>query len=206
MKRIWFVLSFVLLIPVALIAQRWQPSGPVPAPPPFVKKQAEAAPLCAWRQPGHDLKLWYPQATGERLDTSIVEDRLFELKDRLGRWPTPDENPLYLHRVMQGQKLLGTVLVRRVKGQYGAIEIVLAVNPDGKVQGFRLQRLREPAPIADALNNPAWLVSFNGKTLADHWQLGGAVPNVAPPARPSAAAVVEGVRSLLILLAMAGDK
>ena len=152
------------------------------------------------------MKLWYPGATGERLDTSIVGDRLFELKARLGRWPTPDENPLYLHRIMQGQKVLGTVMARRVKGQYGAIEIVLAVNPDGRIQGLRLQRLREPAPIAAALHDPAWLAAFNGKTMADRWRLGAAVPDVAPVVRQSAAAIVEGVRSLMILRAMAEEK
>lgn len=163
------------------------------------RKGPEASPLCPWREPERDLKAWFPQATGHRTEIPVLSAHLMDLKQRLGRWPTPDENPLYLHRVLQGQTVIGTVLVRRVKGEYGAIEIVLAVDTSSKIRGVRLQRMREPEAIANALRAPGWLATFGGKTFAAKWQLGGVVPDVAPAARQSAAAVVEGVRSLLIL-------
>ncbi|MBV9470279.1 MAG: hypothetical protein JOZ57_13665, partial [Abitibacteriaceae bacterium] len=123
-----------------------------------------------------------------------------DIKERLGRWLTPDENPLYLHRVYRNQQPLGTILVRRVKGEYGAIEVVLAVDEQGKVRGLKLQRLREPEPIAQTLRSPHWLAAFEGQTADSHWRLGEAVPEVRAAAQPSAQAIVEGVRSSLILL------
>lgn len=99
--------------------------------------------------------------------------------------------------------MIGTVITRRVKGEYGVIEIVLAIRVDGRVRGVRLQRLREPKVIADALRSPQWLEAFEGKTFESRWQLGKDVPTEA---RSSAQAVIEGVRSLLILLETAEQR
>ncbi len=155
----------------------------------------EAAPMCPWRQPEADMRAFFPDATGYRTETLILTSHLRELNKLLGRRPTPDENPLYVHRVLSHSRQIGSVLVRRVKGEYGAIEIVLAVKHN-VVAGLRIQRLREPARIAQALNSSAWLHSFVGKTVGSSWQN---MPPVPTFARVSAAAVSQGARSLLIL-------
>ena len=186
------VLTFLTLFGLVAL---WRVVNP-PEAPLVVTPRAllEAAPMCPWRQPEADMRAFFPGATGYRTETLILTNHLRELQKRLGRRPTPDENPLYVHRVLQGSQQIGSVLVRRVKGEFGAIEIVLAVK-DGTVAGLRLQRLREPAPIAQALNS-SWLHSFVGKTVGSSWQ---DAPPVPAAARVSAAAVVEGARSLLIL-------
>jgi hypothetical protein len=68
-----------------------------------------------------------------------------------------------------------------------------------------LQRLREPEPIAAALQNPDWLRSFDGQRGESSWKLGRDISDVAPEARASAEAIVDGVRSLLILLATSDE-
>lgn len=162
------------------------------------KKLLEAAPMCPWRQPEKDLKAFFPGATHYRIETLIFTRKFREIKARLGRLPAPEENPLYLHRIYKLQQPVGSVITRRVKGEYGAIEIVLAIQ-DNKVAGMRIQRMREPQPIAQALNSANWQRSFVGKTSRDGWQLGRDVPSVQPEARNSAQAIIEAVRTLLIL-------
>ena len=195
-----------LALLLALVAWRFveasHPSGMVSNPP---TRPPAPAPLCPWREPVADLKRFFPDATREELEVRILSGQRMELAEQLGRTPTGDENALHVYHVYAGSTPIGVVLTRRVKGAYGAIELVLAVNSDGQVRGLRLQRLREPEPSAGEFQDPDWLRSFQGKRATDSWKLGQDVPGVTPDARPSAEAIVEGVRSLLILLARSGQ-
>jgi hypothetical protein len=166
-------------------------------------KPTEPAPLCPWREPEKDLKELFPKATRYEVETRILSGLRTELTHRLGRAPTGDENALRLYRVYNGTTVLGTVLTRRAKGEYGAIELVLATDANGRVSGVRLQRLREPEPIARVLEDPSWQLSLQGKDAESSWQLGQDVPQVPPEAQASARALLDGARSLLILLATA---
>jgi hypothetical protein len=161
----------------------------------------ETAPLCPWREPASDLKLFFPKGTGYEVETRILSGLRVELAERLGRIPTGDENALHIWRIHQGTAFVGSVLTRRVKGEHGAIELVLAVDPKERVRGLRLQRLREPEPLARVLQNPEWLRSFEGRRADSSWKFGGDIPEVPAEARASAQAIIEGTRSLLILLA-----
>jgi hypothetical protein len=108
-----------------------------------------------------------------------------------------------VYRVLEGDRTPGAILTRRLKGEHGAIEIVLALDRADRVSGLRLQRLREPEAIAQALQDPSWLAAFSGKNAESDWRLGGAVPDVPSEARLSAERILDGVRSLLILYGVA---
>jgi hypothetical protein len=126
------------------------------------------------------------------------------LTERLGRQPTPEEHSLYRHQALAHQRVLGSVLVRRVKGEFGAIEVVVALTPDNRVCGARIQRQREPAGVAAAITDRRWLGAFVGIAEHDDWRVGGSrVPAVPAAARRSAEAVAEGVRSLVVANAVA---
>src|SRR6266436_1923884 len=159
------------------------------------------APLCPWREPASDLKLFFPSATGYKVETRILSGLRLELAARLGRTPTGDENALRVYPVYQEHTPLGLVLTRRVKGAHGGIEFVLAVSTNNQICGLRLQRLREPESSAVTLQTSQWLRSFAGRRADSPWQLRQDIPNVPPDARASAESIVDGVRSLLILLA-----
>jgi hypothetical protein len=175
--------------PETLVESRVSPPDPMP--------------LCPWREPEADMQALFPGATRYEAETRILSGLRLELQTKLGRLPSGDENALHLFRIYRDQILLGTVTIRRVKGEFGAIELVLAIGTDRQVRGWRVQRSREPAPIIEALLDPAWQRSFEGKGADSHWQLGLDIPTVVPAALGSAAAVVDGTRSLLILVAAA---
>lgn len=202
-RKTFFSLLGALLL-LALAAQ-WQSAARylsfAPAAIPERRPVAGIA-LCPWREPDADRRRFFPGSTRHRTDVLVLSGRFAELKQRFGRLPLPEENPLYVHRVYAGKRLMGSVAARRVKGEYGAIEVVLAVGADGRVRGVRLQRQRAPRAIADALS-ACWPGAFNDKTAHSDWRLGGDIPNVSVAARASAAAIIEGVRSLLVLLDVA---
>lgn len=166
----------------------------------ITSRPLEAAPICPWREPAEDLKRFFPGEPRYETETRILSGLRLELTKRLGRSPGPEEISLQLHRVGEMKHPLGSILTRRVKGEHGAIEVVVAVGEDGRVRGVRLQRQREPTPIAEALERKDWLTSFSGKSADSAWQLGRDIPAVPAEARVSAEAIVDGVRSLLILL------
>src|SRR5438045_5390435 len=136
-----------------LVVVAWRISDSSPSERPFEPgtQPPTAAPLCPWREPASDLKRFFPSATRSEPETRILSGQRLELAERLGRVPTGDENALHLHCCYEEQTPLGSVLTRRVKGAYGSIELVLAVGTNGHARGLRLQRLREPEPIAAAL-------------------------------------------------------
>ena len=176
------------------------------APETLVETRArppEAAPLCPWREPQADLQRLFPAATRHETETRILSGHRLELTQRLGRAPTGDENALHLYRIYRDNEPLCTIVTQRVKGAYGAIELVLAADTNHRVCGLLLQRLREPEPIARALQSPDWLQSFNGKDADADWRLGSDIPSVPAEASSSAQAVVEGARAAVILLAAA---
>jgi hypothetical protein len=190
--------AVLLALAAQWISAVWVASGNVVHEKPL--RRVELAPMCPWRDPDADLRAFFPDATGHRTEVRILSGALMELARRLGRRPAAEEYSLYVHRVFHEQQRLGAVLTRRVKGEYGAIELVLAVGADGAVRGARLQRWREPEPIAAVLRDSHWLGAFAGKTARSDWRLGQDIPAVPAEARGSAKAVVQGARSLLILL------
>ena len=62
---------------------------------------------------------------------------------------------------------LGTVLALAGRGEYGAIEVVIGVNPAGRIVGTYIQRSREKA--TRVLQAPEFLNQFAGKTRTDEF-------------------------------------
>lgn len=197
----------VVCLTCLLVVMFWQfhERGPAPALFEPAVTPIESEPLCPWRQPEEDLRRFFPGSTRSEVVTLILSGQRARLAERLGRTPSGDENALRLYRVFAGNTPVGEMMTRRVKGEYGGIELVLAAGPDGRVRGARIQRQREPDEIATAIERPDWLASFEGKGAEDRWKIGLDVPGVPAAARASASAIVEGARSLLVLLETAGQ-
>jgi hypothetical protein len=199
-KRLYLLVGVLAVLAVMRILYH---PHPVSLGVPIVQQKTskiEIAPPCPWREPESDMQAFFPGATDYQSETPRVLSGLFlEIARRLGRRPTAEELLLRLNQVHRGQQLLGYVLTQRVKGEFGAIEIVLALRQDGQIQGLRLQREREPEAISAVLQSSTWLSAFQGKSAASDWHFGQDIPAVPAEARASAQGVVEGVRTLLIL-------
>ena len=194
--------SILLLLGVAfLVRSRFADSNdrsrPLNAP------AIELAPLCPWREPQRDLAALFPEATGYTKETRILSGVRPQLQKQLGRVPSADENALHIYRVKSPTGCLGSVLVRRVKGEHGGIEIVTAVDPAGTVTGVRVQSQREPEATAAAITSQQWLGAFAGKAANSPLTIGHDLPEVGPEPRASAQAIADGVRSQLVLLSLA---
>jgi hypothetical protein len=207
MSRPIVIVGGVLALALALAAWRINVSSrSTELPYSTANVPPAAAPLCPWREPEGDLKLFFPDATRYESQTRILSGRRVEMAERLGRTPTGDENALRVYPVYREEMTLGAVMVRRVKGTFGAIELVVAVDANQHVRGVRLQRLREPEPIAAALRDPRWLAAFDGKCAESSWPSDGMLAGLPAESRASAQAISEGVRSLLIQFAATGPE
>src|SRR4051812_18306609 len=122
-----------------------------------------SAGLCPWRDQDQDRRRFFPASVSSRDETLILSRQRVELQKRLGRMPGADDNALIVHRILGAGSSSGVVVTRRVRGECGLIELVLAADPQGRVLGARIQRQREPETTARALQSPAWLDAFRGK-------------------------------------------
>ena len=172
---------------------------------PYVERPAagENVPICPWREPERDLVALFPQATGYTIETRILSALMTPIQKRIGRPMTIDENPLRIHRVNNGTQTSGAILVKRVKGDYGGVELVIGITPQRQVAGVRIQSQREPDAIVQAVTG--WLPTFSGKTADSALQPGQDLPDVASEARATAQAIAEGIRSALIVFSFAED-
>ena len=160
--------------------------------------------MCPWRQPEADRKRFFPAATSEREDTLALSRQRAQLAKWLGRQPTGQEFAIQIHRLFrrrgEQEESVGTIVTRCIAGESGVIELVLAVDVDGRVRGARLQRLREPESVARELQSDHFLRGFNGKTWQSDWKTTSQNVTISNAARPSAAALLDGARTVLILL------
>jgi len=196
----WAAMAFIGIGAAAIALKYLSDDGPLPQP--IKSVPIEAAPLCPWRDPNNDLRALFPAATGYTIETRILSGVRPEMARRLGRPPAPEENALRVYRVAAGATPAGWIVIQRVSGEHGAIELVLGLDDHGAVRKLRLQGLREPPAIAAELQDAKWLDAFTGKTAASKVEPGIDLPQVTPPARISATAIASGVRSLLILFDM----
>lgn len=187
-----------LVVWLLLPAPPSQTSNERPAPP--ATNSVDPARLCAWRDPSRDLPDLFPGATNCRSEVRILTSRRAELAKRLGRQPDADEEVLRVHRVLAPGSLSGVVLVRRVKGENGPIELVLGVDNGGAVRGLRLQRASEPEAVMAFLRSPEWQRSLVGRRLDDSSDVVTGPASVPAAAARSARSLAEGVRGLLAML------
>jgi hypothetical protein len=197
------VLGIGLLVSlVVLTTVFWREKiGKQPAPKTEPLAGLDISPVCPWRDPARDLLRLFPPATNYVLEPQILSRRMAEIEKRLGRHMTADENPLRIHRVQQHGRWAGSVLVTRVKGEHGGIEIVLGLETNHLVQGVLIQSHREPESIAADLAK--MLPAFIGKSATSPLRLGEDLPGVAPASRASAQALADGVRDQLLVFSFA---
>lgn len=104
------------------------------------------ADVCVWRDPERTMQKIFPKAKDyETIERKISGETLRLIESRLGKPLDPGEREEWIFYKIMGNKgePLGYVLTDAEKGEYGAIEIVMGITPEGTVIGVYIQRARE---------------------------------------------------------------
>lgn len=160
--------------------------------------------VCPWREPERDMAAFFPGANRYRTVTLSLTGRRDKVVRRLGPGARQPGYSLRVHQVLQNEGHVGDVIVRRLAGPHGAMEVVVAVRPDGKVAGVRIQRLREPKTVTAEITSARWLRSFVGRDASSRFRSGDDLAAVLPAAAGAADVISAAVRAILIERA-AGD-
>jgi hypothetical protein len=198
-RRRFFVIAglFLIGLAVAFVLNQHFKEPALPAVRAFT---VETAPLCPWRSPEADIAEFFPGVSEHQSETRILSGVRPQLTQELGRLPRAEENALQVHRISGESKTLrGYIITARARGEHGAIELVMALEPDGTIRGVHCQRMREPESVARILRKDGWLGAFGAKDAGHKFQLGEDLPDVNAEAKESARNIAECVRSVLIL-------
>jgi len=133
---------------------------------------------------------------------SVSQEKQVVIEKRLGQKLDPDEVEFKFYPVFKKGKEIGVVSTHLSKGQYGAIEVVVALLVDSvkkttRVKSVRIQRDREKARAA--LRNEKFLNQFVDKTPLDSLKIGRDIKSAQPGAEKSSQAVAFAVKKLLIV-------
>jgi hypothetical protein len=160
-------------------------------------RDAHAA-ICVWRKPDADIKQFFSGADSYRTDLKPVGSRRAAIERALGARLDADESDFKFYRILAGNRSVGIVLTHLGKGRYGAIEVVIALDPAGTVKGVRLQVIREPNDIKRQLTGAGFLGQFSGKRAGDAIQVGRDIRPVTG-ADQSSETIAFSVRKMLVV-------
>ncbi len=130
------------------------------------------ADVCVWRDPERTMQKIFPQARDyETIERKISGEKAGVIENRLGKPLDPGEREDWIFYKIRGNKgePLGYVLTDAEKGEYGAIEIVMGITPEGKVAGVYIQRARERDK---EFKSRDFLDQFIGKTKENPLHIG----------------------------------
>ncbi len=130
------------------------------------------ADVCVWRDPERTMQKIFPQARDyETVERKIPSEKLRLIEGRLGKSLDPGEREDWVFYRIRGKvgETLGYVLTDAEKGEYGAIEVVMGITPEGKVTGVYIQRARERD---QEFKSRGFLDQFSGKTKEDPLRIG----------------------------------
>ena len=159
-----------------------------------------AASLCVWRQPDADISGIFGSGSYKTVFADITDAQKLKIEKRLGFSLDADETQFKYFPVYKGKQRVGTVMTHAGKGQFGAIEVVVAVvegDSGPVIKDVRIQRDREKAKAA--LRGKEFLGQFKGKGLTDAFKVGDDMKTAALGADKASQALATAARKLLIV-------
>ncbi|MDE2026986.1 MAG: hypothetical protein KGJ11_00415 [Candidatus Omnitrophica bacterium] len=137
----------------------------------FLLSSSAYADVCVWRDPDRTMSMVFPQARDYKtLDRKISKEKEANIERRLGKPLDPGERETWSHYEITGSNgTIGYVIADSEKGEYGAIEIVMGIMPDGKVKQVYIQRSRERDK---EFKSKEFLDQFVGKTKVNPITIG----------------------------------
>lgn len=129
---------------------------------------------CDLNDPDRDVKRLFPESTGYKtLYVSIAqkggEALLRKIEERLGDkfkglYETADV-PYTMYQIFKGKELIGYIHGVNQKGQFGGIQVFLALDLEGNIRAFYFQKLTNQ--YAKLLRDPTFGQQFVGLNLKD---------------------------------------
>lgn len=156
------------------------------------------ADVCVWRDPDQTMTKIFPEAKDYRtVDVRLTPTLQARIEKAIGRKLTSGEADSWTYYILVGTggKPIGTVLADAEKGEYGVIEMVMGIDLSGKIRKLYIQRSRERK--AKELASPAFLHQFEGKTVADTFEVGRTVTPV-DGADLASKEITFGVKKMLV--------
>lgn len=157
------------------------------------------ADVCVWRDPEKTMATIFPQARDYRsVVRTIGPDQLRRIEQRVGAPLDPSErNEWGSYEILDGDgRVLGRIIACAQTGEYGAIETVMGVTPEGRVVGVYIQRTRER--VSKSLKSREFLAQFENKTVGEPLKVGDDIAAVAGGHQASEA-VALAVKKMLVL-------
>jgi hypothetical protein len=185
----------------------------------FESSSLMAAVGCDLNDPDRDVKRLFPQSTGYKaLYVSIGkkggEKLLAEIESRLGdKFKGLYENidvPYTMYEIFKGSNIIGYIHGVNQKGRYGGIQVFLALDLEGTIKSFYIQKLTSKG--AKAFRNEAFGRQFAGLSLKDFYRYDpvsgkeapagkiSAITNPAPDSAGDFSAMLRAVKKNLILV------
>lgn len=137
----------------------------------FLPTLAALADVCVWRDPERTMTKLFPDAQDYlTVDRKLDAASIAAIEKILGEPLEETEKKEYsFYEIRAGKRSLGLVMALAGTGEYGTIETVVGVNPDGSIRGVYLQRIRER--LRDQLSSDDFLIQFKGKTFKDDFSI-----------------------------------
>jgi hypothetical protein len=178
-----------------------------------------AAVGCDLNDPDRDVKRLFPESTGYKtvyvsIDKKGGDALLHEIEARLGDgfkglYETGDV-PYTMYRIYKGSEIVGYIHGVNQKGRFGGIQVFLALDLEGTIKAFYVQKLTSKG--AKAFRDAAFDREFAGLGLKDFYRYDvatgketppgriAAIKNPAPDAADDFAAIMRAVKKNLILV------
>jgi len=185
----------------------------------FMTTLLPAAVGCDLNDPDRDVKRLFPASTGfKTLYVTISQKGGMEMLHRVearlgdkfkGLFETADV-PYTMYQIFKGRELIGYIHGVNQKGEYGGIQIFLALDLQGSIRAFYFQKLTgRYAKLLRAAEFAGQFVGLNLKDFAGYDVLAGqarsgsrvaAIRNPAPEAEGDFRAALRGAKKNLILI------
>jgi hypothetical protein len=172
---------------------------------------------CDLNDPDRDVARLFPESKGYKtVYTSIVqkggEPLLARIETRLGDkfrglYETID-NPYTIYMIFNDKKVIGYIHGVNQKGQFGGIQVFLALDLEGQIKAFYIQKMT--SQYAGQLRDPKFGRQFIGLALRDFDRYdvlsgrasgrGAAIQNPAPEAAADFLASLRATKKNLVLM------
>ncbi len=122
------------------------------------------ADVCVWRNPERTMQKLFPDARDYKTVTiKLTQQHVAGIEAAFGGQLEKEETKEFNFYEITGDKAqrLGVVMALAGKGEYGAIETVIGLNPTGRIVNVYIQRSRERAN--KLLRSERFLSQFIGK-------------------------------------------